>query len=93
MAEYIKQKIQGGKKSICDSCTHRNVCMAIDNQPCTECNHYQYTADVEPVRHGRWVQRPFNGTRIWDCSKCETLGSPQWNYCPKCGARMNEDEV
>lgn len=53
MAEYIKQKIQGGEKSICDSCTHRNVCKAIDNQPCTECNHYQCTADVEQVKRGR----------------------------------------
>lgn len=52
MAEYIKQKIQGGKKSICDSCTHRNVCKAIDNH-CTECNHYQCTADVEPVQE--WI--------------------------------------
>lgn len=52
MAEYIKQKIQGGKKSICDSCTHRNVCKAIDNH-CTECNHYQCTADVEPVQ--QWI--------------------------------------
>ena len=48
-------------------------------------------ADVEPVRHGRWVQLPLNGTRIWRCSKCETIGSPQWNYCPKCGSRMDEE--
>ena len=48
-------------------------------------------ADVVPVRHGRWVQQPLNGTHIWRCSKCETIGSPQWNYCPKCGARMNEE--
>ena len=46
-------------------------------------------ADVEPVKRGRWVQRPFNGTHIWRCSKCETIGSPQWNYCPKCGAKMD----
>ena len=48
-------------------------------------------ADVDPVRHGRWVQQPLNGTHIWRCSKCETIGSPQWNYCPKCGARMDEE--
>lgn len=46
-------------------------------------------ADVAPVRYGRWVQQPLNGTHIWRCSKCETIGSPQWNYCPKCGARMD----
>ena len=49
------------------------------------------TIDAVPVRHGRWVQQPLNGTHIWRCSKCETLGSPQWNYCPKCGVRMDEE--
>ena len=48
-------------------------------------------AYVVPVRQGRWVQLPLNGTHIWRCSKCETIGSPQWSYCPKCGARMNEE--
>ena len=91
MAEYIKQKIQGGKKSICDSCTHRNVCKAIDNQPCTECNHYQCTADVEPVKRGRWLPQILNGTRIWDCSECKTIGSPAWKRCPVCEAKMDEE--
>lgn len=105
MAEYIKQKIQGGKKSICDSCTHRNVCKAIDNQPCTECNHYQCTADVEPVKHGRWVRIGIKGRKglpIYPCcsvcgvvsaafrSEWEGLRGP-WKFCPHCGARMDEE--
>ena len=49
------------------------------------------SADVALVRNGRWIQQPLNGTHIWRCSKCETIGSPQWSYCPKCGARMNEE--
>ena len=48
------------------------------------------TIDAVEVKHGRWVQQPLNGTYIWRCSKCETIGSPQWNYCPKCGAKTNE---
>ena len=48
------------------------------------------SADVALVRNGRWIQQPLNGTHIWRCSKCETLGSPQWNYCPKCGAKMGD---
>lgn len=47
-------------------------------------------ADVAPVVHGRWIQQPLNGTHIWRCSKCETIGSPQWNYCPKCGTKMGD---
>lgn len=47
------------------------------------------SSDVAPVKHGQWIQQPLNGTHIWRCSKCETIGSPQWNYCPKCGSKMD----
>ena len=49
-------------------------------------------ADVEPVKRGLWVPEPFGVTYIWRCSKCETIGSPQWNYCPSCGSKMDGDE-
>lgn len=48
------------------------------------------TVEAESVKHGRWIPQPLNGTHIWRCSKCETIGSPQWNYCPKCGAKMGD---
>ena len=41
-------------------------------------------ADVAPVRHGRWL---LNG----GCSEC--LANPlttHKNYCPNCGAKMDE---
>ena len=95
MAEYIKQKIQGGKKSICDSCTHQNVCKAIDNQPCTECNHYQCTADVVPVRHGRWIEKQEKDTFAgylysYECSECGRVEQRKEPYCPNCGAKMGD---
>ena len=49
------------------------------------------SADVEPVRHGRWVKR---GGK-WQCTHCKVLmsidGTPKenlLNYCPNCGAKM-----
>ena len=48
-------------------------------------------ADVEPVRRGRWLTQILNGTRIWDCSECKTIGSPQWKRCPVCEAKMIEE--
>ena len=48
-------------------------------------------ADVEPVRRGRWLPQILNGTRIWDCSECKTIGSPQWKRCPVCEAKMDEE--
>lgn len=48
-------------------------------------------ADVEPVKRGRWLPQILNGTRIWDCSECKTIGSPQWKRCPVCEAKMDEE--
>ena len=48
-------------------------------------------ADVEPVRHGRWLPQIVLGTRVWDCSECKTIGSPTWKRCPVCEAKMIEE--
>lgn len=50
-------------------------------------------ADVQEVRHGRWIHKDPSGT---SCSKCGSL-FPMfmglYDYCPNCGASMvNEDE-
>ena len=50
-------------------------------------------ADVEPVRHGRWLPQVVLGQKAWDCSECKTLGSPHWKWCPVCGAKMDGGET
>lgn len=39
--------------------------------------------EVQEVRHGRW--------ELYDiCSVCGAQADGQTNYCPNCGARMDE---
>lgn len=47
------------------------------------------TIEAEPVKHGRWLPQILLGQRVWDCSECATLGSPQWKRCPVCEAKMD----
>ena len=57
-------------------------------------------ADVAPVVHGRW--KPYDltyGRSIYYCTACErsaevptVLDKPIFNYCPNCGAKMDEQE-
>ena len=52
------------------------------------------SADVAPVRHGRWIEQglsPYEGTRR--CSICGSFYDikEQFNYCPNCGQRMDEE--
>ena len=62
---------------------------AIDNQP---------TIDAEPVRHGRWIleKEPNGVPYCFHCSICDSdfryLGiKTVYNYCPNCGAKMDEE--
>ena len=46
------------------------------------------SADVAPVRHGRW-DCDMGG--VW-CSVCGEYSEGEWDYCPNCGARMDGDD-
>lgn len=52
-------------------------------------------ADVAPVRHGKWIkQENYPGTYS-KCSECDQrVGgyTPNYKYCPNCGARMDQEE-
>lgn len=54
------------------------------------------TADVAPVRHGRWIEKEkYTFGVMYDCSICGNRildnGHP-WNYCPNCGALMRDGD-
>lgn len=60
------------------------------------------TIDAEPVRHGKWT-RDYEtawGDSRFMCSVCHCKesvptcnGEPSiWDYCPNCGAKMEEEE-
>lgn len=49
------------------------------------------SADVAPVRHGRWEVVDAEEPRRYGCSACKRLSWHMDNYCPNCGARMDGD--
>ena len=64
------------------------------------------TADVAPVRHGRWVRKKaliqcdlcgfglFPDGYFFKNGECTHSNEPNYrpNYCPHCGAKMDGDE-
>ena len=54
----------------------------------------QPAADVAPVVHGRWIERErYTFGVMYDCSICDNRildNGHSWNYCPNCGAKMDE---
>lgn len=56
------------------------------------------SADVAPVRHGLWIeQEKYTFGTMYDCSICGDrildnghYNGHSWNYCPNCGAKMDE---
>ena len=53
------------------------------------------TVDAVEVVHGRWE---WITEDIYGCTNCgarnhvkEVMGQPDYNYCPNCGAKMDEE--
>ena len=47
------------------------------------------TADVAPVRHGRWVCVDTDTEQFFLCNRCKKKEYWESNYCPNCGCRMD----
>ena len=102
MAEYIEQErlkeaFHADLQFLqsLDEHTMNLILIEIDEAP---------SADVAPVRHGRWIRQPSEipGLDVEFCSECGQGINERnqfWNakYCPNCGALMDgkgdEDEV
>ena len=60
------------------------------------------TADVQPVKYRRWIgiyerakmhdSRPSGMCIYFWCSECQTAQEKKSNFCPNCGAKMDESE-
>lgn len=50
------------------------------------------SADVAPVRHGRWIDTDRYGFPVVECSECGAqTGTLNFPYCFNCGAKMDEE--
>lgn len=95
-----KQTLQGGRQSICPKCFHYKVCRGTANQPCIECNQFLLAAGVRPVVHGEWGKSlnpsfsPFDdsGAYRYRCNQCRHIQNYKSNFCPCCGAAMDEED-
>lgn len=48
---------------------------------------------VEERKHGHWIGKPIAGYSMVRCSVCFAFANniERWNYCPNCGAKMDEE--
>lgn len=52
--------------------------------------------DAEPIRHGHWIYREYGYPLAHNFYTCSVCGSSRGlnidNYCPHCGAKMDEGD-
>lgn len=82
---------ENGAGGFTDYSNYSNLWDEIDDMP---------TADVQPVKHGRWITWDDSGFTKCSCcnseyyiSDLQTVGDSEGfvNFCPNCGARMDGD--
>ena len=80
------------QKYLCKGCSTRCTPFEIKHSACevAECLRMiddAPTADVQEVRHGRWLDHKHTDTVI--CSECKKCFCDEKPYCPNCGAKMD----
>lgn len=94
MPRYIDaQKLKDAMNIEDDTNGYFNIMTAL------KCVDEAPTADVQEVRHGRW--NTIN-SKVTQCSVCgvyrvcrvrrDIRTQVGWNFCPVCGAKMDEEE-
>ena len=105
-------------KQHCENCDKRKgmkngkerFVYEIGDAPCRSCGvddaldyiEYFPSSDVQPVKHGRWIQDEHTYSGSWTynfvCSSCGEIGGTwlrnirqdqMFPFCPFCGARMD----
>ena len=70
---------------MCASCPLGDAKDYIDSMP---------TIEVEPIKHGYWIFNPKDAIEMMftlpKCSECGAESPNGGNYCPNCGAKMDE---
>lgn len=89
MSDYIERdKIFSVWRSIPAPASLTSLATAISQTP---------SADVAPVRHGRWTPADQTGDCCYTCSECgferDAYLLDVGNYCPVCGARMDKEDA
>ena len=81
----------------CESCNSYNgvKCRACEARDGADV--YADMPTIDPVKHGHWIIKKPTYTERYICSECFATGKYHvWsdvdglNYCPHCGARMDE---
>ena len=95
-ADALKEKICNNVYPITDFFNSRDYGMfwtggiekAIDEAP---------TIDAEPVRHGKWIYKEFEQSKVgyYECSECGyvAFNEKSCHYCYNCGAKMEGEET
>lgn len=105
MPRYIDadRLINGIRQAVCTTCAidyNKEKCRC-DTGDCICYIEDCPTADVQEVRHGRWLsKRGYINEKYFECSHCGyDIGDDipifikkEFEYCPKCGAKMDGGE-
>lgn len=90
-ADALKEQIPETREDIFENCRR---CTLLDASEVLRIIDEAPTIEAEPTRHGRWKGKPIAGYSTVKCSECGCVfmeNSGKWNYCPHCGAKMDEE--
>lgn len=80
----------------CKDCIHYDICIChLTGKENEKCAQFLNKADVVRVKHGHWEPYGINPNGVignYHCTVCKGTSLKDSDYCPNCGAVMDEKE-
>ena len=100
-SEALEIAIKALEQEPCEDAISREAVLEKAVYTETEEGWCGYTVDVDYIKSlssvtpkektGRWIFDEILD-RHYYCSECKSMGVDYWDYCPECGARMDDEE-
>ena len=95
-AEHFEESLD----LMCDAGGILQPITEVVRQFCKDKIRLEPTADVQEVKHGRWIEKDSRYVHNFKCSVCNDvrfdiptcMGKPLFNFCPNCGAKMDLED-
>ena len=84
MAEYIER--EAAIRALLNDAPEQ---VGYSREDAADCIRYMDAADVDPVRHGRWLYVDTDTEQFFLCNRCKKKEYWESNYCPNCGCKMD----
>ena len=90
--QFLSEKLHASQTEPCKDAISRQAAIDAVRGSVWAQNHIKNLPSVQPQKMGKWIKDEHGYQYKWVCSNCKLHHRAMYNFCPSCGAKMEEGD-